>query len=50
MVTVQSFDAGWPIVVQGEAGSHVYFLEEGAAKADVDGRDVMSYEVGDYFG
>jgi len=47
---VETADAGSIIVTQGEEGNKFFILEEGAAVAKKDGAQVMSYNVGDYFG
>lgn len=46
----ENFTGGTNIMTQGEVGNKFYVLEEGKAFATKDGRKVMSYGVGDYFG
>lgn len=46
----ETFTDGCSIVTQGEDGAKFYVLEEGAAVAEKNGQQVMTYGVGDYFG
>ena len=50
LMKMVSFEAGEPIIEQGDVGSCMYFMEHGAAVAEVDGEAVMTYSQGDYFG
>jgi MFS family permease len=42
--------AGTDLINQGELGDRFYVLDEGHANATVDGREVATYDHGDYFG
>eukprot|EP00931_Biecheleriopsis_adriatica_P025916 TRINITY_DN1581_c1_g1_i1.p1 TRINITY_DN1581_c1_g1~~TRINITY_DN1581_c1_g1_i1.p1 ORF type:complete len:407 (-),score=98.67 TRINITY_DN1581_c1_g1_i1:61-1281(-) len=46
----ETFKSGDKIVTQGEPGDKFYILEEGALYAEKSGKEVMSYNSGDYFG
>ena len=46
----EEVEPNMPIVVAGDPGEYMYFLEKGEAKADVKGEVVMRYARGDYFG
>ena len=46
----EEIEPNHPIVVAGEPGEHMYFLEKGDAVAEVKGETVMRYSRGDYFG
>ena len=42
--------AAMAIITIGEPGDALYFIEQGTAKAEIDGLTVMAYQEGDYFG
>lgn len=44
------FEPGEPVVRQGDPGDAMYFIEAGAATAEIDGKVVRDYSSGDYFG
>jgi hypothetical protein len=46
----EEIEPNHPIVVTGDPGEHMYFLEKGDAVAEVKGAVVMRYSRGDYFG
>merc|ERR1712037_296347 len=46
----ETFADSSSIVKEGEDGAKFYVLEEGAAVAEKNGQQVMTYGVGDYFG
>jgi len=46
----QKASAGEEIIKQGEAGDHFYIIEEGEGVAIKDGKEVMNYKAGDFFG
>lgn len=46
----ESFAAGSAVVTQGESGSRFYLVEKGELTASKDGKEVLKYKVGDYFG
>eukprot|EP01043_Picozoa_sp_COSAG02_P055003 COSAG02_NODE_6313_length_3659_cov_122.161798_6_plen_238_part_01 len=46
----EEIEPNHPIVVAGDPGEHMYFLEKGDAVAEVKGETVMRYSRGDYFG
>eukprot|EP01043_Picozoa_sp_COSAG02_P066247 COSAG02_NODE_10246_length_1987_cov_2.292373_1_plen_421_part_10 len=50
VLEAEEFGPGHPIVVAGELGSVMYFLEQGAAEAEKQGQTVMTYGPGDFFG
>jgi CRP-like cAMP-binding protein len=48
--TEKAFEAGAPIVVQGEPGDEVYVIVDGEVGVEVEGRQVTTLYRGDYFG
>ena len=46
----EEVEPNMPIVLVGDPGEYMYFLEMGEAKAEVKGEVVMRYARGDYFG
>jgi len=47
---VEAVEDGKAIMTQGEVGAKFYILEEGHAVATKEGKEVMTYSAGDYFG
>ena len=50
VVTAEEYDAEAAIVTEGESGEAMFFLEEGEARAYVNGSLVREYSRGDFFG
>jgi len=46
----EQFAAGSAVVTQGESGSRFYLVEKGELTASKDGKEVLKYKAGDYFG
>eukprot|EP01018_Ginkgo_biloba_P001311 Gb_24658 [translate_table: standard] len=50
VLEAEYFDQGEDIIVEGEPGDRMYFLEDGEAEATSNGKVVMRYKRGEYFG
>ena len=49
-LTSIEFEPGEAVLRQGDLGDAMYFIEGGAASAEIDGKSVRDYTPGDYFG